>query len=424
MELLSNGNSVKTSAEPRPPSIPVSDRVFYSSFFKEPTWSPSTLAESQPVAVPGFGRIHRDSFNNDDFHSSYSSFNQPESLAAAIGSALSPSTSPQTTNSSAGSLHGQMSLAVNCGTHVDIFAARRCLDCNDLLCEECVGLHRKMGSTKSHILTQINSLPSFASYSLASTSSNRNSTCDTHNELLRFLCETCKIVVCQECTLWAHKEHICTPLKNIASGAKEKIQAILESGKLGTRYIKASIDRAVAYSQAVERDSNECSSRIRKAMRHFILAAEDRERVLIERIDKYRSQKLSSLNDQMVGLREALSGLSQTSEYLNKALESLNSSSSLEIASFLIKGESQMEQFAAMYKNLQPKEEFLNFVPPNFEILQEIRVQGEIVLSPQRGQSLLPNVSSNPSVVTSRRSSLKGNFPDVPSFLKSFLHNL
>lgn len=54
----------------------------------------------------------------------------------------------------------------------------------------------------------------------------------------------------------------------------------------------------------------------------------------------------------------------------------------------LTNSESQIEKFAAMYKSLQPQEEFLTFVPPNFDLLQEIRNQGEIVIS---------NRNANPS---------------------------
>lgn len=82
--------------------------------------------------------------------------------------------------------------------------------------------------------------------------------------------------------------------------------AIHDSSKLGIKFIKTSIDRAVTYSQSIERDSLEMSSRVKKAFRLLILAAEDRERTLLEQVDKYRQQKVANLSDQMTGLRSAL----------------------------------------------------------------------------------------------------------------------
>uniref|UniRef100_A0A182FH87 B box-type domain-containing protein n=1 Tax=Anopheles albimanus TaxID=7167 RepID=A0A182FH87_ANOAL len=335
-------------------------------------------------------------------------------ILGAIGSSshhMTPSTSPQT-NSSNGS-HCPSSVGAICG-RCDTHASSRCLDCNDVLCEECTQLHTKNAFTKEHCVISINTISPIGSAPCMLAGNGGGSGggsvvgggintgtgvlsephCDVHGEVLRYLCESCKKVVCQECTLWEHKDHSCIPVSSVQHGASDKILSILESGKLGTKYIKASIDRAVTYSQAVERDAMEASARIRKAMRHFILAAEDRERTLLERVDKFRQQKLTSLSDQMAGLRAALAGLSQTSDMLTKALDAVPLMSSMEIAKTLTTGENQMEQFAAMYKNLQPKEEFITFVAPNFELLQEIRMQGDVMLVGQRSNSVSSNGSS------------------------------
>uniref|UniRef100_A0A182WAA9 B box-type domain-containing protein n=1 Tax=Anopheles minimus TaxID=112268 RepID=A0A182WAA9_9DIPT len=346
--------------------------------------------------------------------------NSSNEIFGVIGSSstshtqLTPGTSPQT-NSSNGS-HCPSSVGAICG-RCDTHASSRCLDCNDVLCEDCTLLHAKNAFTKDHCMISINTISPIGSAPCmmqgnghASSNGGGHSNgpipgvalsaphCDVHGEVLRYLCESCKKVVCQECTLWDHKDHSCIPVANISHGASEKIMSILESGKLGTKYIKASIDRAVTYSQAVERDAMEASARIRKAMRHFILAAEDRERTLLDRVDKFRQQKLTSLSDQMAGLRAALAGLSQTSDMLTKALDSVSVMGSMEIAKTLTTGESQMEQFAAMYKNLQPKEEFITFVAPNFELLQEIRMQGDVMLVGQRSNSVSSNSSGNASI--------------------------
>lgn len=153
---------------------------------------------------------------------------------------------------------------------------------------------------------------------------------------------------------------------------------------MGKKYIKASIDRAVTYSQSIEKETSDIVLRIRKSMRHFILAAEERERALLEKVEKCRLQKTSTLSDQMAGLRAALAGLAQTSDMLSKAMENSSTTSNMELAKTLTLGGNQMEQFAAMYKSLQPKEDCIAFFPPNFELLQEIRAQGDVLMVNQR----------------------------------------
>lgn len=59
--------------------------------------------------------------------------------------------------------------------------------------------------------------------------------------------------------------------------------------------------------------------------------------------------------------------------------------------------ENQIEKYAQMYKNLQPKEESLTFLPPNFELLQDIRNQGEIVINCRNNANFQQNTNSNGS---------------------------
>uniref|UniRef100_A0A182PHD8 B box-type domain-containing protein n=1 Tax=Anopheles epiroticus TaxID=199890 RepID=A0A182PHD8_9DIPT len=402
-------------------SISITEDILFSNVLGAIGTGSSSVGSGGNSGVIGMGHagiIGSSNGSNGGGHLTHTVASSNE-IYGAIGSSctnhaqLTPGTSPQT-NSSNGS-HCPSSVGAICG-RCDTHASSRCLDCNDVLCEDCSQLHGKNGFTRDHCVISINTISPIGSapcmvqgngHGTGNGSGPSNGPmagglsephCNVHGEVLRYLCESCKKVVCQECTLWDHKDHSCIPVANISHGASEKIMSILESGKLGTKYIKASIDRAVTYSQAVERDAMEASARIRKAMRHFILAAEDRERALLDRVDKFRQQKLTSLSDQMAGLRAALAGLSQTSDMLTKALDSVPVMGSMEIAKTLTTGESQMEQFAAMYKNLQPKEEFITFVAPNFELLQEIRMQGDVMLVGQRSNSVSSNSSGNASI--------------------------
>lgn len=404
MELMnSNGNPLNIINNQQSPNQKLSTEVAQSNSQDEKQYSNGSDPLKIPFALP---------FNANEFSTSVADvlYSSPVGTISRIshdliGSAHTPSTSPQT-SSSAGSGNTFPFLAALCG-RCDANAISRCLDCNDMLCDKCVSTHRLSSDYADHCINShiLNSTNAFT----GNDKFNQEPYCVFHKESLRsgYVCENCKSIICQECMITGeHKDHICIPVKNVTEGAKEKMLAIIESGKLGTKYIKAGIDRAVISSQAVERDASEITIRIRKAMRHFILAAEDRERVLLERVEKYRLQRLSILSDQMTGLRAALSGLAHASENLNKALDMLHNLSPLDVASFLTKGEVQMENFAAMYKSLQPKEEFLYFMPPNFDLLQEIRTQGEVLTTFQRNPGLASTIAPTNQPV--RRNSLRG----------------
>lgn len=77
-----------------------------------------------------------------------------------------------------------------------------------------------------------------------------------------------------------------------------------------------------------------------------------------------------------------------------KAIEKLDSLPKIDIAILLATSENHVETYASMYKNLQPKDDALVFLPPNFELLQEIRNQGEIVINAKNTSNFTSNGSN------------------------------
>uniref|UniRef100_A0A1B0D1H7 B box-type domain-containing protein n=1 Tax=Phlebotomus papatasi TaxID=29031 RepID=A0A1B0D1H7_PHLPP len=296
----------------------------------------------------------------------------------------------------------------NCQMH---HAISRCLSCSDILCEDCVQRHVYRNLANDHMIVPLHVPPPPAPSCAMAAMANLNSgpRCALHNESLRYVCETCFMNVCQDCTLWEHKDHHCVLAMEVVDNAHGKLNAIFNYGKMGTQKIKCSIDKAVIYSQAIERETCELANRIRKTMRALCAAVEERERALLDRLEKMRYQKLTILSDQMTGLRAALAGIAQTSVELTKAQQVLPTLSQTDLALVLVRTENQMFEFSEMYKSLQPKEEVFTFVPPNFDLATEIKKQGDVQLQERRmpngelPEPLPPPVMMPPPPVEERR---------------------
>lgn len=71
----------------------------------------------------------------------------------------------------------------------------------------------------------------------------------------------------------------------------------IEDTKTGTKAIKTAIDRAVAMSKAYEKETAEANMKIRKAMRCYAQAIEDREKYLLDKVEKMRQAKMNELTD-------------------------------------------------------------------------------------------------------------------------------
>ncbi|GAB0090392.1 Protein wech [Sergentomyia squamirostris] len=343
----------------------------------EPVRSPPTLENSEAIEMPDFsvkvGRLGpigtpRQSPKDDDGAVGYSS--------PSPGSDETSSTYP--------------AAGLRCGSCQVHWAISKCLSCSDILCEDCVQRHVYRNLATDHMIVPLSVSPPQVSNGTRTTTMltlNSGPRCTLHNEALRYVCETCFLNVCQDCTLWEHKDHNCVLAIEVVENAHGKLNAVFNYGKMGTQKIKCSIDKAVQYSHTIERETNELANRIRKTMRALCCAIEERERALLDRLDKMRYQKLTILSDQMTGLRAALAGIAQTSVDLNKAQQMLPSLNQTDLALVLVRTENQMFEFSEMYKSLQPKEEVFTFIPPSFDLANEIKKQGDVQLQERR----LPN---------------------------------
>ncbi|KAH8297465.1 hypothetical protein KR044_012322 [Drosophila immigrans] len=305
------------------------------------------------------------------------------------GSSRNPKMSPESSNNS----------SISCGW-CEVSASIRCLECNEFMCNDCLREHRNSPLSSNHSIvslpTPIGASPTGGSSANAHTPPSSNFICDIHNEMLRYVCDYCRKLVCQFCTLHEHKEHSYASIQNFMVGSKEKLEGAIESSQVGTRCIKSSIDKALAFIRLIERNCSELSDNIRKAFRQFIIAIEDRERFLLDFVEKLRQRRLAILHDQMAGLKSALAGLSETSDMLSKVADNACSMDQIEIAMKLTNGQRQMEQFAGIYKDLQPKQEVFAFAPPDYSLLQDIRNQGGVILVDDKN---MPIVSSSNGIV-------------------------
>lgn len=268
-------------------------------------------------------------------------------------------------------------------------AQKRCIDCSDVLCETCLNNHSMNPITKDHCVVAIRCISpigtssgSVASNSppIAAASVIDVGNCVNHNEILRYVCEQCTTMVCQECTLWAHLGHSIVEIGEYSTLAVPKLRSAIEQARQGKQLVRNSIDRAVASTQSIERDAAEVAQRIRKSIRNYVTCLEEREKYLLEYLDSLRLTKVTALAEQMVGLRSTLSGLADQQITLQKTLENAHTLNGGDMCTLLTENDRRSVEYAQIYYHLLPKDEYMAFVAPSNELLQEIRSHGDIQL--------------------------------------------
>lgn len=177
---------------------------------------------------------------------------------------------------------------------------------------------------------------------------NIDNVCTLHYELMRWVCEICKELICQECTVTSHSEHLYTNIEEYAENPEKVIAALLTKGDSGKKHIKNCIDSIMQCSQQMDRESNEMAQRYRKnALRSngSNYSKEDSDKIIADAIDRYRSQKSVDYASQMKGLRDFLASIALVTDDLKRLGNALVGLTRIDIARILIESDKLIESY-------------------------------------------------------------------------------
>ncbi|CAD0203307.1 unnamed protein product [Chrysodeixis includens] len=293
-------------------------------------------------------------------------------------------------DNSSGSPGTSSSVSITCFRCEERTPTTRCLECNDLFCHECCHKVTSDCQLREHTLLPIHQISPIGVRPNSVNNEKEIMFCEIHGDPVRFYCEGCIVFICQECTLWVHKDHSYSPIKGALDMCRIGVFRAIEDTKAGTKAIKTAIDRAVAMSKAYEKESAEANMKIRKAMRCYAQAIEDREKYLLDKVEKMRQSKLNELTDHMNTLRGILAGLAHTNETLVRSMDS----EGIDLFMAKEKGRAQVDYFSCMFKNMYMTEERIVFIPPNYDLVDQLKRQCDVQSAPSSALHALNSSSS------------------------------
>lgn len=339
----------------KPPSLQSGGSASASSTVPYDIWAvPSCSSMQNPVPGPGpIGREYHLTSNNNNQHQSKE-------------------------DNSSGSPGTSSSVSITCFRCEERMPTTRCLECNDLFCHECCHKVTSDCQLREHTLLPIHQISPIGARPNSVNNEKEVIYCDIHGDAVRYYCEGCIVFICQECTLWVHKDHSYSPIKGALDMCRVSVFRAIEDTKAGTKAIKTAIDRAVAMSKAYEKETAEANMKIRKAMRCYAQAIEDREKYLLDKVEKMRQAKMNELTDHMNTLRGILAGLAHTNETLVRSMDS----EGLDLFMAKEKGRSQVDYFSCMFKNMYITEERIMFIPPNYDLVDQLKRQCDVQSAP------------------------------------------
>ena len=101
-------------------------------------------------------------------------------------------------------------------------AASRCVTCENYLCGKCLEVHSNWPAFENHVVLTLEELAKPENLAKA----RAKPRCEKHDKVLKFYCETCKVLVCRYCADVNHirPEHTWFPLADVVSQHKEALE--------------------------------------------------------------------------------------------------------------------------------------------------------------------------------------------------------
>lgn len=180
-------------------------------------------------------------------------------------------------------------------------ALYRCIECEELLCEDCVEAHRRVKFTREH---EIATLKDYAAKQKSSAEQETPVVaCLEHNqESLDMFCKTCEKLTCVQCRTESHTQHELLSTSEAAQTTRPTIASLLESTRQHIPELQKSVYEIIKRYARLQNKIDDVTWEIRKTSRRLIQAVKDREHELLRELREYKESKGAML----IGKKEEL----------------------------------------------------------------------------------------------------------------------
>ena len=196
--------------------------------------------------------------------------------------------------------------AKQCGSCEDgMKATGYCRDCSEFVCDECQAVHKKLKIMKHHKIVTLNEFQAQAANLILPKKVIPN--CPKHPEnALKIYCETCSILICNDCTIRLHRDHNYDLLADAFSKHKEELVSSLKpvKQKLGTvQQALKSLDTRAKDQRAALKDS------INKEIEKLHQLLDKRKAQLENELDMLTSQQIETERNHLESFQTKMSNL-------------------------------------------------------------------------------------------------------------------
>lgn len=262
-------------------------------------------------------------------------------------------------------------------------ATSKCVECQKLMCRQCVQTHQQMKITQNHSIYELEI--------------EKDIMCKSHpNEQVRFFCEQCEVCVCVPCTFTEHRDHDLIDFKQGIMRHKNSIEDSLRRCRQKICDVRQRVDMLRQCETRMLYTQNE----IHRVALSFIDAIKAREKCLIEELEQiYGNETNDSLKrrDELESLLDQLKSTCNLTEMVVKGKD---------IEMLLLKKQlcEKFDEFEEIKLDAMPKNVLkkVNFIPGSFDLGRLTDVDTGATLSSSISDFRLDEKSSSAPTIVSK----------------------
>ncbi|XP_019547887.2 E3 ubiquitin-protein ligase TRIM45 [Aedes albopictus] len=217
----------------------------------------------------------------------------------------------------------------------EVTATSSCSTCSLKLCNFCKEAHQRQRNTSTHM---VRSLGELLKKSRRSDPEARSIKCPMHPEhQLKLFCTTCHQVICNECTVFIHRDHKYTSASKAAKVYSKFVKNAIEQTKPLEDYAMQSVGRLNDMSIRINSKCESVQRDVEGYIDEYIAALEDHRKMLLKQIGEVREAKMAMIMAQKVDLEQRSQNARTAIDFAEEIINEGNEIENLIFVSILLK---------------------------------------------------------------------------------------
>ena len=183
-----------------------------------------------------------------------------------------------------------------CGNFDDSVQFKFCCTCCKCLCSLCTEDHSRVLETRKHELIEIGEKKNHDEKSLLNSIPRKMISCPVHSdEVLKFYCKTCSLLICRDCMALSHSGHSYDRIEAVAESEKKDLLPLVEKAESAAGKLEDAMAKGEKSIQNIQMKKKSVDNAVNKCFKELQEALEYRKKTLLAKSSEIELSKVTAL---------------------------------------------------------------------------------------------------------------------------------